>query len=133
MSLAALGSRVRIAFKDLDQKLDAVILEEESRGILLTWSMSSSTTGLSIILTQSCSPPVASTAQVRASEQTLKQSRRFWWLLLVEVMLPTISHTERRAHGGFCGRFQTSGLSSLVPHRDHKHPKCHRLHPGKEI
>jgi len=33
MALAALASRVRMAVRDLVQRLDAVILEEESRGV----------------------------------------------------------------------------------------------------
>jgi hypothetical protein len=78
MALAAFARMVRIALRDLVQRLDAVILEGESSGVLLTRSLSSSTTGLGRIPTQSCSPPTSSTAQVRTSEQTLKQSLRFW-------------------------------------------------------
>ena len=70
MALAAFVNTVRIALRDLVQRLDAEILEGESRGVLLTRSLSSSTTGLGRIPTQSCSPPASSTAQVRTSEQT---------------------------------------------------------------
>jgi len=66
-----------MVLKDLVQRLDAVIQEAESSGVLLTRRMSSSTTDLGIMPTQSCPPPVASIAQVRVSRQTLKQSWRF--------------------------------------------------------
>jgi len=52
MAIVALARRARIALRDLVQRLDAVILEEESRGVLLRRSMSSSTTGLGRISTQ---------------------------------------------------------------------------------
>jgi len=66
MTLAALASRVRMVLKDLVQMLDAMILEVESKGVLLTRSMSSSSTGLGRIPTQSCSLPGAPTVYVRA-------------------------------------------------------------------
>jgi hypothetical protein len=73
MYLVALASRGRIALRDLVQRLDAAILEVESRGVLLPRSMIISTTVMGRIAMQSCSSPVASTAQVRTSEQTLNQ------------------------------------------------------------
>jgi len=77
MALVAMASRARIALRGLVQRLDAVILEKESMGVLLIRSLSTSTTGLGRIPTQSFSPPGASTDKVRASEKTLKQSLRF--------------------------------------------------------
>jgi len=51
MSLTVLGSLVRIVWRDLVQRLDAVVLEVESSGVLLTRCMSSSTMNLGRIST----------------------------------------------------------------------------------